>query len=142
VQSLSKLLQWVSRQQCTSSPLFLFYSHCSPTLFNFVFRFAFFILFAGFLIPPPTIPDWWVWLYYISPFHYALEGLLINELVGTRFTCAGHERYYFVLFFIIYLFVILLFTPFLNRIPPVGYPLLAVPYPEGFSNSSICPYLF
>eukprot|EP00026_Physarum_polycephalum_P000882 Phypoly_transcript_00883.p1 GENE.Phypoly_transcript_00883~~Phypoly_transcript_00883.p1 ORF type:complete len:1263 (+),score=177.54 Phypoly_transcript_00883:79-3867(+) len=85
-------------------------SGVTPTIF------AFFILFAGFLITPPNIPDWWIWLYYISPFHYGLEGLLVNELVGTHYSCTGIER-----------------------VPPTGYPLLNEPYPDGFSGYSICP---
>jgi ABC-2 type transporter len=57
------------------------------------YKYSIFILFAGFIIPPPMIPDWWIWLYYLSPFHYALEGLMINELENTPFTCTQNEVY-------------------------------------------------
>ena len=66
---------------------------------HFIFRtliiciYSIFILFAGFIIPPPLIPDWWIWLYYLSPFHYALEGLMINELSEMSFTCTPPELY-------------------------------------------------
>jgi ABC-type multidrug transport system permease subunit len=44
--------------------------------------YGFMVLYAGFIIIPPAIPDWWIWLYYLSTFHYGLEGLLVNEFVG------------------------------------------------------------
>ena len=43
---------------------------------------ALMILFAGFIIQEQSIPPWFMWLYYLSPFHYAYEALTINELAG------------------------------------------------------------
>jgi energy-coupling factor transporter ATP-binding protein EcfA2/ABC-type multidrug transport system permease subunit len=42
-----------------------------------------FSLTAGFMIVPSQIPNYWKWLYWVSPTHYALEGLCANELQGT-----------------------------------------------------------
>ncbi|ESR41509.1 hypothetical protein CICLE_v10010929mg [Citrus x clementina] len=36
-------------------------------------------LFAGFVIPQPQIPKWWIWLYYLSPTSWTLEGLLTSQ---------------------------------------------------------------
>ncbi|XP_030477545.1 pleiotropic drug resistance protein 3-like isoform X2 [Syzygium oleosum] len=38
-----------------------------------------FNLFAGFLIPKPRIPKWWIWLYYMCPTSWALNGLLTSQ---------------------------------------------------------------
>ncbi|KAK4835862.1 hypothetical protein QYF36_015451 [Acer negundo] len=40
------------------------------TLFN---------LFSGFLIPQPKIPKWWIWLYYLTPSSWALNGMLTSQ---------------------------------------------------------------
>lgn len=74
------------------------------------------VMFTGFVIPPTSIPDWWIWLYYISPFHYALEGCMINELVGTTYHCTPAETQ-----------------------PPSYLPIASLPYPEGFDGNSLCP---
>lgn len=29
-----------------------------------------------------SIPDWWIWAYYISPFAYGLRGLVLNEMTS------------------------------------------------------------
>ena len=73
------------------------------------------VMFTGFVIPPPSIPDWWIWLYYLSPFHYSLEGCLINELVGTKYHCSPSEL-----------------------LPPPYVPAYSLPYPEGFAGNSVC----
>ncbi|KAK9291868.1 hypothetical protein L1049_019818 [Liquidambar formosana] len=36
-------------------------------------------LFAGFLIPKPRIPKWWIWLYYLCPTSWSLNGLLTSQ---------------------------------------------------------------
>ncbi|XP_019054935.1 PREDICTED: pleiotropic drug resistance protein 3-like isoform X1 [Nelumbo nucifera] len=36
-------------------------------------------LFAGFLMPKPRIPKWWIWLYYICPTSWTLNGLLTSQ---------------------------------------------------------------
>ncbi|KAJ4721742.1 Pleiotropic drug resistance ABC transporter [Melia azedarach] len=38
-----------------------------------------FNLFAGFLIPGPKIPKWWIWLYYITPTAWTLNGMLTSQ---------------------------------------------------------------
>ncbi|KAL5769502.1 hypothetical protein ACOSP7_013656 [Xanthoceras sorbifolium] len=40
------------------------------TLFN---------LFAGFLIPQPEIPKWWIWLYYLTPTSWTLNAMLTSQ---------------------------------------------------------------
>ncbi|EOY11745.1 Pleiotropic drug resistance 9 [Theobroma cacao] len=40
------------------------------TLFN---------LFAGFLIPQPQIPGWWIWLYYLNPTSWTMNGMLTSQ---------------------------------------------------------------
>ncbi|XP_043701566.1 pleiotropic drug resistance protein 3-like isoform X1 [Telopea speciosissima] len=36
-------------------------------------------LLAGFLIPRPQIPTWWLWLYYLVPTSWTLNGLLTSQ---------------------------------------------------------------
>ncbi|KAK3189964.1 hypothetical protein Dsin_029525 [Dipteronia sinensis] len=36
-------------------------------------------LFSGFIIPRPHIPKWWLWLYYICPTSWALNGMLTSQ---------------------------------------------------------------
>lgn len=48
-----------------------------------------FALFAGFIITKSNIPDYWIWLYYISFVHYPLEAIVVNEMHGTTFECPG-----------------------------------------------------
>ncbi|KAM4118795.1 hypothetical protein ACJW30_03G009000 [Castanea mollissima] len=38
-----------------------------------------FNLFAGFLIPKPQIPKWWIWMYYLSPTSWSLNGMLTSQ---------------------------------------------------------------
>jgi len=53
-------------------------------------------LFAGFLLREPQIPNYWIWLYWVSPLHYALEALVINEFEGNTFHCHNNEGALFV----------------------------------------------
>lgn len=46
-----------------------------------------FFLFAGFFVNASTIPDWWIWLYYISFFRYSYQAAVVNEFAGTTFFC-------------------------------------------------------
>lgn len=41
--------------------------------------YSMFNLFSGFLIPQPHIPKWWLWLYYICPTSWTLNGLLSSQ---------------------------------------------------------------
>lgn len=47
------------------------------------------ILFAGFLIPPVSMPDIFGWIRHVNPLYYAFENLLVNEFVGLDLTCDG-----------------------------------------------------
>ncbi|KAH6804230.1 pleiotropic drug resistance 9 [Perilla frutescens var. frutescens] len=38
-----------------------------------------FSLFAGFLIPRPHIPKWWIWFYYVVPTSWSLNGILTSQ---------------------------------------------------------------
>ncbi|XP_015873783.3 ABC transporter G family member 31 [Ziziphus jujuba] len=37
-------------------------------------------LLAGFLVPKPKIPGWWVWFYYICPVGWTLKGVISSQL--------------------------------------------------------------
>ncbi|KAI8531756.1 hypothetical protein RHMOL_Rhmol11G0160400 [Rhododendron molle] len=41
--------------------------------------FIMFNLFSGFLIPPPQIPKWWIWMYYLTPTSWTLKGILTSQ---------------------------------------------------------------
>ncbi|XP_023634096.1 ABC transporter G family member 43 isoform X3 [Capsella rubella] len=36
-------------------------------------------LFAGYVMPKPNIPRWWIWMYYLSPTSWVLNGLLTSQ---------------------------------------------------------------
>ncbi|KAJ4786292.1 ABC transporter G family member 23 [Rhynchospora pubera] len=38
-----------------------------------------FFLFSGYFIPKDSIPKYWLFMYYVSPYRYPLDALLINE---------------------------------------------------------------
>lgn len=50
-----------------------------------------FFLFAGFFINVASIPNWWIWIYYISWMRYANEAFLVNEFAGSVFNCASNS---------------------------------------------------
>ncbi|KAK4491334.1 hypothetical protein RD792_002070 [Penstemon davidsonii] len=63
-----------------------------------------FNLFAGFLIPRPQIPKWWVWFYYLVPTSWSLNGMLTSQfgdiekeivVFGETKTVAAFLRDYF-----------------------------------------------
>ncbi|XP_050220408.1 pleiotropic drug resistance protein 3-like [Mercurialis annua] len=37
------------------------------------------ILFAGYIVPRPRIPKWWIWLYYMCPTSWILNGMLTSQ---------------------------------------------------------------
>ncbi|XP_076916108.1 ABC transporter G family member 31-like [Bidens hawaiensis] len=37
-------------------------------------------LLAGFLVPKPQIPGWWIWFYYVCPIAWTLQGLVGSQL--------------------------------------------------------------
>ncbi|KAK4476765.1 hypothetical protein RD792_015925 [Penstemon davidsonii] len=41
--------------------------------------YAMYNLFAGFLIPKPQIPKWWIWFYYLSPTSWTMNGMLNSQ---------------------------------------------------------------
>eukprot|EP00246_Nothoceros_aenigmaticus_P014386 TRINITY_DN5430_c0_g1_i1.p1 TRINITY_DN5430_c0_g1~~TRINITY_DN5430_c0_g1_i1.p1 ORF type:complete len:704 (+),score=97.37 TRINITY_DN5430_c0_g1_i1:271-2382(+) len=51
--------------------------------------FAFMFLFSGFFIPRSSIPDYWIWMHYLSLFKYPLEILLYNEYSRIKGTWYG-----------------------------------------------------
>ncbi|XP_047315156.1 pleiotropic drug resistance protein 3-like [Impatiens glandulifera] len=51
-------------------------------------------LFAGFLIPQPQIPKWWIWLYYMTPTSWTLNAMLTSQygdLKRTIFVFGGQK---------------------------------------------------
>jgi ABC-type multidrug transport system permease subunit len=46
-----------------------------------------FVLFAGFLLPLPSIPKWFIWIHWISYATYVFAALTINEFKGLQFDC-------------------------------------------------------
>ncbi|KAJ8906822.1 hypothetical protein NDN08_003308 [Rhodosorus marinus] len=52
-------------------------------------------LFAGFLIPPTSIPWYYIWLYWINPIGYYLSGIMKAVFTGTEFVCEPNEFYTF-----------------------------------------------
>ncbi|XP_010541365.1 PREDICTED: ABC transporter G family member 42-like [Tarenaya hassleriana] len=55
----------------------------TPTLHvAFTLRSAFYAmvnLFSGYLMPEPNIPKWWLWMYYLNPTSWVLNGLLTTQ---------------------------------------------------------------
>ena len=41
---------------------------------------SFWLMFAGFLVPRPTMPPWWRWLFYTSPLAWAIEAQFVSQL--------------------------------------------------------------
>jgi len=44
-------------------------------------------LFCGFLVPKGNIPNFWIWLYWLSPIHYALEAITVTQYYCDSPTC-------------------------------------------------------
>ncbi|KAM7474363.1 hypothetical protein LguiB_021606 [Lonicera macranthoides] len=53
-----------------SFPIAAILSSSFYTMFN---------LFAGFLMPRPQIPSWWIWLYYLTPTSWTINGMLTSQ---------------------------------------------------------------
>ena len=43
-----------------------------------------FTLTMGFLIPANDIPPWYIWIYWMNPLRYILQGMVVNELGGVE----------------------------------------------------------
>ncbi|OAE18414.1 hypothetical protein AXG93_3426s1070 [Marchantia polymorpha subsp. ruderalis] len=44
-----------------------------------------FLLFAGFLITVNKVPDWWIWMYYLSPLQWGVTALICNEFLSGKY---------------------------------------------------------
>ncbi|ORX81260.1 hypothetical protein K493DRAFT_320718 [Basidiobolus meristosporus CBS 931.73] len=56
------------------------------------FFFSMLNLFCGVVVPYNALPGFWkAWMYWIDPFHYWVEGLVVNELHGLPVRCASNE---------------------------------------------------
>ncbi|XP_010914761.1 ABC transporter G family member 41 [Elaeis guineensis] len=51
-------------------------------------------LFSGFLVPRPQIPKWWIWLYYVSPLSWTLNGLFTSQYgdIEKKITVFGETK--------------------------------------------------
>ncbi|KAJ9565282.1 hypothetical protein OSB04_001248 [Centaurea solstitialis] len=47
-------------------------------------------LLAGFLVPKPQIPGWWIWFYYVCPISWTLQGLIGSQLADVRRNQSSH----------------------------------------------------
>ena len=41
-----------------------------------------FSLFCGFMIVPGDFPDFWIFMYWVNPVHYVLEGIITTQFNG------------------------------------------------------------
>ncbi|CAH1419416.1 unnamed protein product [Lactuca virosa] len=46
-------------------------------------------LLAGFLVPKPLIPGWWIWFYYLCPIAWTLQGLIGSQLADVEEPITG-----------------------------------------------------
>ncbi|KAI8968506.1 ABC-2 type transporter-domain-containing protein [Mycotypha africana] len=50
------------------------------------------ILFAGIMQPPSGMPHFWSsWMYWLDPYHYVIEGLVVNLMDGVEVRCTNDE---------------------------------------------------
>ncbi|CAO3594665.1 unnamed protein product [Absidia cylindrospora] len=50
------------------------------------------ILFAGIMQPPSAMPYFWrSWMYWLDPYHYLIEGLVVNVMDGVPVQCSGND---------------------------------------------------
>ncbi|KAF2070274.1 hypothetical protein CYY_008406 [Polysphondylium violaceum] len=75
------------------------------------------LLLSGFTAPKNTIGGWWIWFYYISPYTWIFQGLVINEFTETDYYCRWYEY-----------------------LPPLSDPLLNQTYPTGYSGHQTCQF--
>ncbi|RLN13748.1 hypothetical protein BBJ28_00017786 [Nothophytophthora sp. Chile5] len=55
------------------------------------FSIAFFIQFAGFVMTKNTIPDWFIWIYWLNPIAWGLRGLAVNQYRAGKFDVCVYE---------------------------------------------------
>ncbi|ORZ21516.1 ABC-2 type transporter-domain-containing protein [Absidia repens] len=50
------------------------------------------ILFAGIIQPPNNMPHFWSsWMYWLDPYHYLIEGFMVNELYDLTVACTDSD---------------------------------------------------
>ncbi|KAI8142015.1 ABC-2 type transporter-domain-containing protein [Fennellomyces sp. T-0311] len=50
------------------------------------------ILFSGMMQPPSAMPHFWEsWMYWLDPFHYYIEGIVVNELSSLPVVCNDND---------------------------------------------------
>ncbi len=49
-------------------------------------------LFSGLLISPENIPDYWIWLYYLSFFQYPYQIFIVNEFEDLTFNACDYRK--------------------------------------------------
>ncbi|KAI8366704.1 ABC-2 type transporter-domain-containing protein [Radiomyces spectabilis] len=50
------------------------------------------ILFAGIVQPPSSMPHFWSsWMYWLDPYHYLIEGLVVNVMAGVDIQCGDGD---------------------------------------------------
>jgi len=50
-----------------------------------------FLLFAGFFVSRQSIPGWWIWMYWLSFLHYAVEAMVLEIFGGLTFHCTPSQ---------------------------------------------------
>jgi ABC-type multidrug transport system permease subunit len=53
------------------------------------------LIFCGVLANPDTMPRFWIFMYYISPFTYIVSGMLSTAVANTNVVCAANEILHF-----------------------------------------------
>ncbi|PKS10963.1 hypothetical protein jhhlp_002722 [Lomentospora prolificans] len=56
------------------------------------------LIFCGVLANPDTMPRFWIFMYYISPFTYIVSGMLSTAVANTNVVCADNEILHFAPF--------------------------------------------
>ncbi|KAK3720348.1 Multidrug resistance protein [Vermiconidia calcicola] len=59
------------------------------TLANIMFMLC--LIFCGALVPPQSLPAFWIFMYRVSPLTYLIEGMLSTGVANQRVTCASNE---------------------------------------------------
>ena len=103
--------QFATKATGYASPSFLIANIFVPPI---VFGLNFF---TGFVILQDRAPDYLAWFFWVSPFRYLFEGLLMNEFLGRDLECEDDEF-----------------------LPPDDFPLFNDSFENGgFEGNQICP---
>ena len=76
----------------TSRLIFLFFNSCQIVISGMTSTFL--TLFCGFMIPAQNIPTFWLFVYWINPLHYALEGLFVTQFNGDNTVITLYNGYH------------------------------------------------